>query len=595
LKEKNMPESVKKGPAVNNLHERCLTLIFFFLSLLLVVSLFKNISYPLLWADESMTAMHGKRVLEYGYPKVHDGKNVVYDLRHSNPKLGIDPKTDAYIGGANWGMYYVAAAAVALAQMSDDFYTKTAILRIPFALAGLIGLAIFAFLGTQFFESRLSRYGFLTLFAFFELISIPLVLHLREARYYSLTVLLTVLTILIYSRYRVLERGRYWIYAVSLTISLFSMFVTFAPGYFVFVVALSLYESIGILKFLFSRYMRRTIEMDQNNSFSPDKPFKYYLGNLLPVILSLIAVSPLISFLKTFYIAEETAKFNRLLFGFSEWEMYLTNLAIIWRYFVSSDLMYLAIFLKLCILISSTRLAVKGGSLPDIRKLRFSNFLTGIFIVYFFAIARIPNFPFTRYFITLQPVLAGMIIFDVALVFDLVSWRPSPRVKYYKVLFLVVFIGFISINISKNMEYLKGHVYELFHQYKGPLDDLIPFIKQTYGDTDKLVIATNYEETSFMYYLRSKVIIGYVGNNLEEDARAVPDVIVLRKGWGSLHRRVFLDFFGRHHYQRVSFPTFDYKVNNIPELNFPQSGLKHQFRTLYAADERLKTDIYLKR
>jgi hypothetical protein len=41
-----------------------------------MVSLFKNISYPLFWADESMAVMGGVRVLEYGYPKVHDGKNV---------------------------------------------------------------------------------------------------------------------------------------------------------------------------------------------------------------------------------------------------------------------------------------------------------------------------------------------------------------------------------------------------------------------------------------------------------------------------------------------------------------------------------------
>ena len=183
--------------------------------------------------------MHGKRVLEYGYPKVHDGKNVVYDLRHSNPNLGIDEKTDAYIGGANWGMYYVAAIGVKLAEMSDDIFTKTAILRIPFALAGLIGLAILAFLGAQFFENRLSKYVFLTLFTFLELISIPLVLHLREARYYSLTVFLTAFIIFSYTRYRILKKAKYLTYAVLLTVSLFLLFVTFSPGYFIFLIAIS--------------------------------------------------------------------------------------------------------------------------------------------------------------------------------------------------------------------------------------------------------------------------------------------------------------------------------------------------------------------
>jgi uncharacterized membrane protein YuzA (DUF378 family) len=565
------------------------------MSLLFLVSLFKNISYPLLWADESMTVMHGKRVLEYGYPKVHDGKNVIYDLRHSNPKLGIDQKTDAYIGGANWGMYYFAAVAVRLAQMSDDLFTKTAIVRIPFALVGLVGLAILGLLGAEFFDSRSSKKGFWVLFAFFELISVPLVLHLREARYYPLTLFLTALVIFAYTQHRILKKAKYSTYAVLLTLSLIFLFVTFSPVYFILLIAISLYESIGFVKDLFSKYIRKTGQIVQGMSFSPNKPFKYYLQGLLPVMLSLSAVSPLLSFFKTFYIAEETAKFNRLLFNISEWEMYVANLAIIWKYFTLSDFIYLAIFLKFCILFSLTRLAVRDVPVSDMRKLRFSNFLTVVFVSYFFAIAQIPNFPFTRYFIPLQPVLAAMIILDVALVYNLISLYRPLKIKYCRVILLIVFAGLVLTNIGKNVEHLKSHVYELFHQYKGPLDYLIPFIKETYGGTDELVIATNYEETSFMYYLDSKVIIGYVGNNLEEDIRAVPDIIVFRKGWGNLHRRIFLDFFGRHRYQRVSFPVFDYKVNNIPELNLWPALVQHQFQTLNTKDERMKVDIYLKR
>jgi hypothetical protein len=594
LKEENMVELVKKTLVVKNLRERCLTLIFYFLSLLFVVSLFKNISYPLLWADESMTVMHGKRVLEYGYPKVHDGKNVLYDLRHSNSKLGIHEKTDAYIGGANWGMYYVAAVAVKLAQMSDDLFTKTAIVRIPFALVGLVGLAILGLLGAEFFESRSSKKGFLVLFAFFELISVPLVLHLREARYYSLTVLLTALVIFLYARYKILKKAKYLTYAVLLTLSLFFLFVTFSPVYFIFLIAISLYESIGFVKALVSKYTKKSGQIPPGMP-SLNQSLKYYLRDLLPIVLSLIAVSPLIFFFKTFYIAGEMAKFNFLLFGISRLDMYLANLSVIWKYFGSFDFIYLAIFLKFCLLLSFIRLGVREISSSDICKLMFSNFLTIIFIVYFFAIAQIPNFPFTRYFIPLQPVLAVVIILDAALVYNLISLRRSPQYSCYKVVLLVGFIGLISINVSKNIEYLEGHVYELFHQYKGPLDYLIPFIKETYGDTDQLVIATNYEETSFMYYLESKVIVGYVGNNLEQDIGMVPDIVIFRKGWGSLNLNIFLDFLRKHRYQRVSFPVFDYKVNNIPELNFSPRLFKHQFRTLISGDERMKADIYLKR
>jgi len=588
-----MFEIIRKIRALKNLREHFLTLTLCFLCLLFLVSLFKNISYPLLWADESMTVMHGKRVLEYGYPKVHDGKNAVYDLRHSNPKLGVDEKTDAFIGGANWGMYYVAAVAVTLAHISNDIFTKTAILRIPFALAGLIGLVILGLLGAQFCDSRSSKRGFWVLFAFLELISVPLVLHLREVRYYSLAVFLTALIIFSYTRYKILKKGNYLTYAVLLTVSLFLLFVTFSPGYFIFLIAISLYESIGFAKALFSRYIKK------NSQILPGVPslnqsFKCYLRDLLPLVFSLIAVSPLIFFFKTFYIAEEMAKFNFLLFGISKWNMYLYNLSVIWRYFASFDFIYLVIFLKLCFLLSCVRFSLKGLAPSSTRKLMFSNFLTIIFVVYFFAIAKIPNFPFTRYLIPLQPVLAVMIILDTVLIFNLISIRLPRKDNYYKLILLMVFAGFVLTNMVKNVEHLKGHVYELSHQYKGPLDYLIPFIRDTYGDTEKLVIATNYEETSLMYYLDSKVIIGYVGNNLEQDSQMVPDLVIFRKGWRNLDPKIFIYFFSKNHYQRISFPVFDYKVNNIPELNLSPE-YQHQFRTLNTENERMKVDIFLKK
>ena len=432
---------IRKIDVVKNLREHFLTLTLCFLCLLFLVGLFKNISYPLLWADESMTAVEGTRVLEYGYPKVHDGKNVVYDLRHSNPKLGIDEKTDAYIGGANWGMYYVAAIAVKVAQLSDNIYTKTAILRIPFALAGLVGLLIFGFLGAQFFESRVGKKGFWALFGFFELISIPLVLHLREVRYYSLAVFLVALVTFIYVRYRILNKTKYLTYTLFVTLSLFLLFVTFSPVYFIFLISIFLYESIVSAKIVFSQYLEKSCESAPESYLFPKIAFYDYVRSLLPIILSLIAVSPLIFFFKTFYIAGEMAKFNFLLFGISKLDMYLANLSVIWKYFRSFDFIYLAIFLKLCLLFCFLKSGIRGISFLGKRRLMLSNFLAISFVIYFFAIAQIPNFPFTRYLIPLQPVLAG----------------------------------FISVNISKNMEYLEGHAYELFHQYKGPLDYMIPF------------------------------------------------------------------------------------------------------------------------
>src|SRR4029079_17155193 len=107
-------------------------LLFLVILLAFCLSVFKNIRYPLFWADESITAVGGQRVLKYGYPKVHDGKNVFYDLPHKDTKLGIDAKTDAYVGGTGWLHYYVAAVAVKIASVSNNMYTQTGIIRSVF-------------------------------------------------------------------------------------------------------------------------------------------------------------------------------------------------------------------------------------------------------------------------------------------------------------------------------------------------------------------------------------------------------------------------------------------------------------------------------
>ena len=578
---------MKQLPSVKDWKEIYLNVILCFLSFLFLVSLFKNISYPLFWADESMTVMHGQRVLEYGYPKVHDGKNVLYDLRHPNPTLGIDEKTDAFIGGANWGQYYVAAIGVKLAEMSDDIFTKTAIIRSLFALIGLAGIAVLAFLGSRFFHNKQSKTVFLILFMFFELISVPLVLHLREARYYPITVFLVAFTVFVYAQNRILNKTKYLGFLTLLTASLFLMFVTFSPVYFIFLAAIFLFESLILAKrFVYSRRV-------QDVKTSTKELSRDYVKAMLPFALSLIAVAPLLSFFRVFHIAEEMAKFDALLSITDGVTMYLTNLSMLWGYAVRSDFICLAIFLKLAIFTCfALKLFNKGLPSFDMPKLVFSYFLTILFLVYFFAIAKIPNFLFTRYFIPLQPVLALIIILDSAVIYNYISqWRSSAAL-YCRGALILLCLGFVFLNILVNMGNIKGHLYEVSHPYKGPLDYVIPFIKEKYASTDNLIIATNYEETSFMYYLNSKVTIGFVGNNLEQDALIMPDVVVYRKTWGDFEK-LFSSWLATGHYSRIVFPVVDHPTNNIPELNWAPPFL-HRFRTEETMDERAKLDIFLR-
>ncbi|MCX6295419.1 MAG: hypothetical protein NTX97_05020 [Bacteroidetes bacterium] len=162
----------------------------------------------------------------------------------------------------------------------------------------------------------------------------------------------------------------------------------------------------------------------------------------------------------------------------------------------------------------------------------------------------------------------------------------------------VIFLGLFCFTIIGNVENIQGHLLEMNNRYKGPLDFTIPFIQENFKNTENLVIAANYEETSYMYYLKSKVIIGYVGNNLQEDFQVTPQVIAYRIPWRN-HLNIFSQMLNRVPYYNYTFPVYDYQVNNYAELNynFPEFNfyMNHQFVTRLPADPMFATELFIKR
>ncbi|MGH7336611.1 MAG: hypothetical protein ACREI7_03450, partial [Myxococcota bacterium] len=103
---------------------------------------------PLLWEDEAETAMWGRRIVEFGYPKVHGhDRNVVYGAHHP-VEIGIHQPLDAYVGSP-WGQYYFAAAPVAWSDTADDLAERTWRVRLPFAVAGWLGIVLLGTVGAS--------------------------------------------------------------------------------------------------------------------------------------------------------------------------------------------------------------------------------------------------------------------------------------------------------------------------------------------------------------------------------------------------------------------------------------------------------------
>ena len=542
--------------------------VFLLFFLLFSVSVFTHIRYPLFWADESFTVMGGKRVLEFGYPKVHDGKNVLYDLRHSNPVLGIDEKTDAYVGGTGWLHYYLAAIGVWIADGFTDIYTKTGIIRSIFALTGLIGLLLFVRLLGRFFEDRFSKFLFAGLFFSMALFSISLTFMLREVRYYSLNILLVCGISAYYALVR-FKQGNKTKYAITTGLGLYLLYHAFPPAYFILLAGLGVSELVIFIhaylkKPEFFKHLRASI------------PF------VAPLAASLLLVAVFLPYFRTFQIARDMAEFN----GFNP-DFYWVNVDTVFSYFWKFELLWLAIILKIILLFRLPKLLREGDP-----RSKASLFFTLLFLLYCFGIAQIPNFTYTRYFIPAFAILWAVILLDLFTLARMVR-VTSPQAFQMKTAFL--FIASILITISsviRNSKDISGHLSEMSQPYKGPLDFVIPYIQEKYPRTDTLVIATNYEESSFMYYLNSKVIVGYIGNNLDEDRKMNPHILSFRKTWNK-YPEIFNEFAGRNQYEKKSFPVYDNPVNNIPELNF-LPAFNHLYETKPHTNEADAADLFLR-
>lgn len=557
--------------------ENILVLILFILVGIFSLSLFKNIQYPLLWNDEAATAMFTKRVLQFGYPKVHDGINILTDSQPHNPSFIFDPKTDASLEN-DWLQYYFSSFFLLIAQNFDDIYTQTAILRMPFAIVGMFGLAIIVFSILPSFKQKKHKLIFLTLFAFFETLSVPLVLHIREMRYYSLMIFLTSWFFLALFKFHVFHTLKSKTYYISIITALLLILITFHPAFFSFLFFLIIIVCCRLLSK--NNLINTTGERIQVTSYS----FRL----LIPVIISLVLSIPYFIFFKTFYIAMEKSKY----FHFNIF-MHLHNLSQMASFFWENELLLAAIIFKILIfsLISNIR------NINDKhfgQKLQVSLYLSIFFIVYSIFIARMPNYLFIRYYIVLLPVLTLVTLLDAFIVFEYVSkyyYRKKNVRLTIAALISIVFIYNIFIhNQQEKMNHVTGHVHELFHQYKGPLDYVIPYIKNQYPKTEDLVIATNYEEFSYMFYLNSKVIIGFGEYNLAEDMKMRPDIIVFRNWWKD-NTTLLNNFLSKEKYRTIFFPVYDYPVNNIPEFDF---NIPHLFQTKFASNRNQQLKMFIR-
>ncbi len=206
----------------------------------------------------------------------------------------------------------------------------------------------------------------------------------------------------------------------------------------------------------------------------------------------------------------------------------------------------------------------------------------------------LPSFPgvMNRYFIWLHPA-AGLVLW--LNLFALGGTLKTLGGKWARgAAWAGLAAGFVllaTLTAGGRGPLIKKRVYELFHRYAGPMDYAVDFVQRQYPDPSRIVVATNYEEYVLQYYLGSRVIIGYVGNNLDEDMKLETDVIVARKRGAYTNARI-QELVDRTAYRRKTFGIIDTETNSIPEIRMGR--LSHRFRTPRTRSEKRALEILYK-
>ncbi|MBF0319405.1 MAG: glycosyltransferase family 39 protein [Nitrospirae bacterium] len=144
--------------------------------------LFYNLDGRLLWNDEAETALLAGNVIKYGLPKVVvDGKNLI-----AYTATSADSNEKQVWIWSPWLKEYVAAASFSLLGKS------TAAARLPFAVAGFLGVVLFARLVFTMYGSHETAIIAMLFFISSELF----ILHVRQCRYYSTVIFAEVWLIL---------------------------------------------------------------------------------------------------------------------------------------------------------------------------------------------------------------------------------------------------------------------------------------------------------------------------------------------------------------------------------------------------------------
>ena len=229
---------------------------------------FGNLDGRLFWADEAENAVLARNILKFGVPKVDDGVN------HISLHGDTFDARDGIWTWSPWLPEYVTAASFAV------FGETTWAGRAPFAFIGWLTVAALGAAAWKIYRSHRITLATMLLLGTSEIF----LLHIRQCRYYSITVFAQILVL--YGIYQILAKSKNgsWLVLAGLTLQFYCNYTIAAANVPLLLVlawnlfrekkssALPLLISLGIL-FLISAPWLLYSEFWRQGSAEPHDPW----------------------------------------------------------------------------------------------------------------------------------------------------------------------------------------------------------------------------------------------------------------------------------------------------------------------------------
>jgi len=172
------------------------------------------------------------------------------------------------------------------------------------------------------------------------------------------------------------------------------------------------------------------------------------------------------------------------------------------------------------------------------------------------AVSLLPWF-YSRYLVVASPLASALALLEFAALSDAVRGRRRrPALAFAGAALLAA--------AAVKMPEIAGRIEELRRPYVGPLDVAIAHIRERNPVPRELSIATNYEASVLIYYLRSRVIGSAPGET--QGGAVVPDVVIPRRAWRGPRLDAVLAFLEHGRWESEVLPVPDVAVNQIAEL-----------------------------